>query len=73
MRIRDLFSKIRDLFSKKRDYETKKTAGALEPPEPPNLAPMSIRKFLHPNPTKFKTIFSNWYILWYKYNKELAA
>ena len=24
----------------KRDYETKKTAGALEPPEPPSLAPM---------------------------------
>ena len=46
MRIRDLFSKIRDLFSKFetysviRDYETKKTAGALEPPEPPSLAPM---------------------------------
>ena len=26
----------------KRDYETKKTAGALEPPEPPSLAPMYI-------------------------------
>ena len=25
-----------------RDYETKKTAGALEPPEPASLAPMYI-------------------------------
>ena len=31
-----------ETYSVKRDYETKKTAGALEPPEPPSLAPMNI-------------------------------
>ena len=31
-----------ETYSVKRDYETKKTAGALEPPEPPSLAPMQI-------------------------------
>ena len=31
-----------ETYSVKRDYETKKTAGALEPPEPPSLAPMYI-------------------------------
>ena len=31
-----------ETYSVKRDYETKKTAGALEPPEPPSLAPMCI-------------------------------
>ena len=31
-----------ETYTVKRDYETKKTAGALEPPEPPKLAPMQI-------------------------------
>ena len=44
----------------KRDYETKKTAGALEPPEPPSLAPMFI---LNPH-GEFKKI------LWYGNNNK---
>ena len=50
-----------ETYSVKRDYETKKTAGALEPPEPPSLAPMTMIEIIVFQPFRFTLIFHGMY------------